>query len=536
MFLTFEVISANASQLGVHRRKVFTVDGGRIGRSAENDMVLPGVGVHRHHATVRFINGVFFVEGVGTNGVAINDPDRVLPRNEPYPLRSGDKVFIDEYEVAVTASATAPAQVPVAAAASSAGGAGMQAGGSAREWGRSPEATGPGAGAAVGGGVGSRTPIAGSASDSAEDLDPLRKLTGSAPAQPRVQRPVESSWNHSSSLQDHFTPPPVQAASPAVVPATAASGNVIPENWDRTSFDRSKLQPPPPPPSSPTPTVRAPASAPLAHGSAGAGMASSHSAHAAQVGHAAPVAHAAQVGHGAHGAQNTASSGARPAQTSATPNTRAMPQAPVQRAASPSSTTATSPFDWDAFLKAAGVDASRVPPETAAVMGDILRSVVQGLIEVLRARSEIKTEFRMPVTQVKVSENNPLKFAANADDAMGNLLGRRNPAYLPPQEAFEDALNDVRFHQLAMLAGVRAGFEHLMTRFDPAQLQETFDRQGKRGGLFSGKGNYWERYAERYQELVSDRDETFRRLFGEEFARAYEQQLSVLKRTRGGAQ
>jgi len=169
-------------------------------------------------------------------------------------------------------------------------------------------------------------------------------------------------------------------------------------------------------------------------------------------------------------------------------------------------------------------------------LGSILRSVVQGLIEVLRARSEIKTEFRMPVTQVKVSENNPLKFAANAEDALGNLLGRRNPAYLGPQEAFDDALNDVRFHQLAMLAGVRAGFDNLLDRFDPTQLQEAFERQGKRGGLFGGgKSTHWERYTERYQEMTKDRDDTFRRLFGEEFARAYEQQLSVLKRGRGGA-
>ena len=178
-----------------------------------------------------------------------------------------------------------------------------------------------------------------------------------------------------------------------------------------------------------------------------------------------------------------------------------------------------------------------MPPKTAAAIGSIIRSVVQGLIEVLRARTEIKTEFRMPVTQVKVSENNPLKFAANAEDALGNLLGRRNPAYLAPQEAFEDALNDVRFHQLAMLAGVRAGFDNLMNRFDPAQLQEHFDRQGKRGGLFSGGGKaYWERYVERFEEMAKDRDDTFRRLFGEEFARAYEQQLSILKRKRGGAE
>jgi len=175
-----------------------------------------------------------------------------------------------------------------------------------------------------------------------------------------------------------------------------------------------------------------------------------------------------------------------------------------------------------------------VPPETAAILGNIMRSVVQGLIEVLRARSEIKTEFRMPVTQVKVSENNPLKFAANAEDALGNLLGRRNPAYLPPQEAFDDAFNDVRFHQLAMLAGVRAGFDNLLNRFDPAQLQESFERTGKRGLFGGGKSTYWERYSERYQEMAADRDETFRRLFGEEFARAYEQQLGALKRGRKG--
>ena len=419
MYLTFEVISSNAAALGAGRRKVFSVDGGRIGRAPENDMVLPGVGVHRHHATVRFINGVFFVEGVGTNGIAINDPERVLPRNEPYPLKSGDKVFIDEYELVVSASASAPPPAePVARPAA-----------------RADLESRPG------------RPVVSNPVEASEDLDPLRKLMGEAGPPARPQRAAEVAWNHTSSLSDHFTPPPTSAP------------NVIPENWDRTSFDRSKLQPP----AAPKPAARAPAT---------------------------------------------------PARPTAAPG--------------------SSQFDWDGFLRAAGVDPARVPPETSAVLGHILRSVVQGLIEVLRARSEIKTEFRMAVTQVKVSENNPLKFAANAEDALGNLLGRRNPAYLAPQEAFDDALNDVRFHQLAMLAGVRAGFDNLMNRFDPAQLQENFERQGKRGGLFgSSKVGYWDRYTERYQELTQDRDETFRRLFGEEFARAYEQQLSVLKRTRG---
>ncbi len=462
MFLTFEVISANAAALGPQRRKVFTVDGGKIGRSPENDMALPGVGVHRHHATVRFINGVFFVEGVGTNGIAINDPDRVLPRNEPYPLKTGDKIFIDEYELAVATSATAPAEPAARAAPRPA-----------------PESSQPPARQGA-----SSMGIPLGPAENAEDLDPLRKLSGASPPPRQASRPAES-WNHSSSLADHFTPPAAAAIPPA---PSGGGGNVIPENWDRTSFDQSKLRPAAPQPqaSALPPQAPAPSQPP-------------------------------------------------PAQ----PRSAAPPQAATPRPAGQPARAAGAPQPqgngWVAFLQAAGVDPARVPPETAAALGNIMRSVVQGLIEVLRARSEIKTEFRMPVTQVKVSENNPLKFAANAEDALGNLLGRRNPAYLAPQEAFADALNDVRYHQLAMLAGVRAGFDNLMNRFDPTQLQEAFERQGKRGGLFSGgKSAYWDRYAERYEEMAKDRDDTFRRLFGEEFAKAYEQQLSVLKRNREG--
>lgn len=491
MFLTFEVTSANAASLGAARRKVFTVDGGRIGRSPDNDMVLPGVGVHRHHATVRFINGVFFVEGVGTNGIAINNPEVVLPRNEPYPLKTGDKVFIDEYEVAVTASATPPAEA---------------------------DAVPPGPAKQA------PAPLVNALDDdAAEDLDPLRQLLGGTtpPATPqqRQRAPAEASWNHSSSLSDHFAPP-------AAAPAAAGAGqlNVIPENWDRTTFDRSKLQPPPAqtPPQPSHAQSHGQHQAPARAQPQATGQAPQSNARPQAPTHQQPTPSHAQ-GH----QQQVLSRGAAAQRT---PSAGAPAGAP--RTAGTSPTGAAALFDWDGFLRAAGVDPSRVPPETAAMLGNVLRSVVQGLIEVLRARSEIKTEFRMPVTQVKVSENNPLKFAANAEDALGNLLGRRNSAYLPAQEAFEDAFNDVRFHQLAMLAGVRAGFDHLLDRFDPASLQESFDRAGKRGLFGGGKASYWERYSERFQDLSADRDETFRRLFGEEFARAYEQQLSALKRGR----
>jgi type VI secretion system FHA domain protein len=181
-----------------------------------------------------------------------------------------------------------------------------------------------------------------------------------------------------------------------------------------------------------------------------------------------------------------------------------------------------------AVLAGANIDNSVVTPELAQNFGQILRVVVAGVIDVLQARQRLKDEFRMRVTTFKAAQNNPLKFSANVDDALYNLLVKRNAAFLGPVEAFEDAFDDVRNHQMAMLAGVRVAFESVLAQFHPDRLQEEFDRQA-RGSLVPGKLRYWEQYRDKFNDMVSDADASFRELFGEEFAKAYEQQLERLK-------
>jgi type VI secretion system protein ImpI len=46
---------------------------------------------------------------------------------------------------------------------------------------------------------------------------------------------------------------------------------------------------------------------------------------------------------------------------------------------------------------------------------------------------------------------------------------------------------------------------------------------------------YWDLYRDRLEELSKDTESTFRRLFGEEFAKAYEDQLKRLKADRRAA-
>jgi type VI secretion system FHA domain protein len=176
-------------------------------------------------------------------------------------------------------------------------------------------------------------------------------------------------------------------------------------------------------------------------------------------------------------------------------------------------------------LKGAGLPSDIVTPELARDFGRILRTVVSGLIEVLKSRQMIKDEFRMHQTKIQTTGNNPLKFSANLEDAMHRLLLQKNRAYLEPVDAFEDAFADLLDHQTAMLAGMRAAFEATLKAFDPDVLQADFDKRGK-SGLMSGpaKLRYWDQYRATFGDMVRDAD-CFQNLFGEEFANAYDEQL-----------
>jgi type VI secretion system FHA domain protein len=185
------------------------------------------------------------------------------------------------------------------------------------------------------------------------------------------------------------------------------------------------------------------------------------------------------------------------------------------------------------LLEAAGIDPATVDERTLAALGEILHVVVDGLMDVLRARAAIKNQFRVPMTTLKAVENNPLKFSASAGDALFNLFGRRNTSFVEPVEAFREAFDDLKAHQMAMMAGMRAAFTALLRRFDPDRLQEGFDKGLKRATILDviNKTKYWDLYREMHEEFGDD-DATFRHLFGDDFAQAYEEQMQRLTASR----
>lgn len=182
------------------------------------------------------------------------------------------------------------------------------------------------------------------------------------------------------------------------------------------------------------------------------------------------------------------------------------------------------------MLTALGLEPSRVDPAVQQQLGTILRVVVQGLIEVLHARAEVKNRFRMPMTSIRPVENNPLKFSMNADDALHNLFVKRNPGYLPPVEAFQEGLQDILFHQMAMLAGIRAAYNAMLAKLHPDHLEEVYERKLKRTSLIpvGGRLKFWDMYRSQFEDIESDPEAHFQLLFGEEFAKAYHGELNKL--------
>ncbi len=173
------------------------------------------------------------------------------------------------------------------------------------------------------------------------------------------------------------------------------------------------------------------------------------------------------------------------------------------------------------FLIGAGLsgEAGIRPEQTEATLtliGAVFRLMVTGLMETLRARSEIKYDLGVGGTTIQGMDNNPIKFLHDVDALIMSLIKPDNPGFLPPQEAVNQAFRDAMLHQIAMMAGVQAAVYQVIERFDPKHIEEQVGE-----GVFK-KSKCWEEYCQKFPELRNSAVEHF---FGEAFAMAYEKKL-----------
>lgn len=224
------------------------------------------------------------------------------------------------------------------------------------------------------------------------------------------------------------------------------------------------------------------------------------------------------------------------AQPKTEPDPQETAQAPVQR--TPAGTELPPAMqNGDAarsFLEAVG--AQDVPildadlPKTMARMGRVMKTLVTGLREILMTRTSIKSEFRIEQTMIGAGANNPLKFSISPEQAVEAMVRPTTKGYLSPETAVEQALDDIKAHEVAMVTGMEAALKGVLTRLDPEVLADKIEVSNAFGSLLKGKkARYWEVYEKMYAEISDQAENDFHDLFSREFARAYKDQLDKLK-------
>ena len=118
--LRLRVVSEQRRSLAERSSAIFSVEGGTIGRSADNDWVLPDPQryVSAHHARVQFREGHFYLQDVSTNGVYVNDDMEPLGKrgSSGYRIGNGDVLRMGDYHILAALERQTGAQ-PAAAAA-----------------------------------------------------------------------------------------------------------------------------------------------------------------------------------------------------------------------------------------------------------------------------------------------------------------------------------------------------------------------------------------------------------------------------------
>jgi type VI secretion system protein len=117
--LKLRIVSDQRHTLAERSSATFSVEGGTIGRSADNDWVLPDPlrYVSAHHARVQFREGHFYLQDVSTNGVYVNEDMEPLAKRGSggYRLADGDLLRMGKYHIVAALEAQPVHEGPGAA-------------------------------------------------------------------------------------------------------------------------------------------------------------------------------------------------------------------------------------------------------------------------------------------------------------------------------------------------------------------------------------------------------------------------------------
>ena len=194
-----------------------------------------------------------------------------------------------------------------------------------------------------------------------------------------------------------------------------------------------------------------------------------------------------------------------------------------------------------AFCRGAGIDPATLSPEAQAMLplvaGQLLREAVVGLNDILRARATGAVAAAVAAVPLAAgNSSNPLRSSTSIEQALQRLFEAHGRLFAGPVDSMRDVLQDMRDHETALAAGMKAGLDSMLGQLSPANVADQFE-QGRARQLAPGQDprpRYWEHYSEFYRLLTQQTagNEEMPRSFAEAFELEYARVRGDLRQKR----
>ena len=114
MALQLEIVSEHREIVGDDAVRVFAEAGGTIGRSLQNDWILPDPErfISGRHATIDYKGGIYYLLDTSSNGVYVNNDCEPIGKGNPRRLFNGDRLRMGDFEILVTIDSGESLQMP----------------------------------------------------------------------------------------------------------------------------------------------------------------------------------------------------------------------------------------------------------------------------------------------------------------------------------------------------------------------------------------------------------------------------------------
>jgi type VI secretion system protein ImpI len=143
----------------------------------------------------------------------------------------------------------------------------------------------------------------------------------------------------------------------------------------------------------------------------------------------------------------------------------------------------------------------RDPEQLTQQVGQLIRLSVDNVMTLLQARNEAKRMTRSASqTMVQATENNALKFAPSAEDAMKIMFGPKSLTYLDARTAFDQGFSDLKSHQQQTYAAMQHAISALSVELDPANIEkDAREHASTLDTLRSHKSRLWDTHVARWK-------------------------------------